>query len=477
MADPEVASGGRPFLVGRAREHAFLREHLVGALAGRGSLVLIGGEAGIGKSALAEAVESDALARGALVLLGHCFDLIETPPYGPWTELLDRCPPLPELPPRPALLGAVTPAGMPEPRAARFDAVRDFLLAAAAVRPVVLVIEDLHWADPASLDLLRFLARELAGTALLLLATYRAEELHRQHPLYALLPTLVREASAARLDLHPLSDDDLRELVRSRHALAAWDEARLVTYLHGRAGGNPLFAGELLRALEEEGVLHPATAGDDGAVWRLGDLSAVRVPAFLRQVIDGRLARLGEDAYRLLGLAATIGHQAPLGVWRAVGDSSDEMLADVVERAVAAQVLVETADGLGVRFAHALIREALYEGVPLPRRQIWHRRIGEVLVSSPAPDPDAVASHFRLADDARAAEWLVKAGERAQRAYAWATAIERFAAGLALLDAQNADRSATGMAASPARSAPALHRPAAGGGCAGGRPSLERGYG
>jgi tetratricopeptide (TPR) repeat protein len=403
-------------------------------------LLLIGGEAGIGKTALAEALESEAAARGALVLRGHCYDLIETPPYGPWTELLDCCPPLPDLPPRPALLGASGPSGTSEPPAARFSRLRDFLLEAAAARPIVLVLEDLHWADPASLELLRFLARELAGAALLLMVTYRAEELHRRHPLYALLPNLVREARAARLDLRPLGDDDMYALVRARRALTAWDEARLVAHLRDRAGGNPFYAGELLRALEEEGMLRPAPAGGDSALWMLGDLTAVRVPALLRQVIDGRLMRLGEDAYRLLGLAATIGQEAPLALWRAVVDSSDDMLADVVERAMAAHLLAETADGLGVRFAHALIREALYEGVPLPRRQAWHRRIGEALLSSPAPDPDAIASHFRLADDARAADWLVRAGERAQRAYAWATAIERFAAGLALLEARNADR-------------------------------------
>src|SRR5687768_15372233 len=117
-----------PLLVGRRREQALLREHLGAAIAGRGSLVLIGGEAGIGKTALAEALASDAAAGGALVLVGHCYDLIETPPYGPWTELLDRCLPLPNLPPRPALLGEGDPAGTPEPQAARFAPVRDFLL-------------------------------------------------------------------------------------------------------------------------------------------------------------------------------------------------------------------------------------------------------------------------------------------------------------------------------------------------------------
>ena len=444
MTHPEFPHGGRtlpaPVLVGRAREQAQLREHLSGALAGRGSLTLIGGEAGIGKTALAEALTADATARGALVLVGYCYDQTETPPYGPWTDLLNRCPALPELPPRPVLLSPAGPDGLPESQAARFARLRDFLAATAAARPVVLVIEDLHWADPANLDLLRFLARELAGAGLLLLVTYRSEELHRRHPLYSLLPNLVREARADRIDLHPLGDDDVRALVRACHALTGWDEARLVAHLHDRAGGNPFYAGELLRALREEGILRPAPADGDGNLWMLGNLAAARVPALLRQVIDGRLMRLGEDAYRLLGLAATIGLEAPLTLWRAVGDVADERLADVVERAVAAHLLRETVDGRGVRFAHALIREALYEGVPLPRRQAWHRGIGEALLTSPAPDPDTVASHLRQADDARAADWLIRAGERAQRSYAWTTAIERFTAGLALLDAQDADR-------------------------------------
>jgi tetratricopeptide (TPR) repeat protein len=163
----------------------------------------------------------------------------------------------------------------------------------------------------------------------------------------------------------------------------------------------------------------------------LGDLGGVRVPALLRQVIEGRLDRLGEEDQRLLAVAAVIGQEVPLDLWAAVADAQEEALYPAVERAVEARLLAETPDG-GVRFAHALIREALYEGVLGVRRRALHRRVGEALAASSHPDPDAVAYHFRQAGDPRAAEWLVKAGERAQRAYAWLTAAERYEAALAV---------------------------------------------
>jgi len=195
MADqpgrPYAATAAPP-LVGRERELAILREALTAALAGRGSLVLIGGEAGIGKTALAEALCAEAIGRGALVLIGRCYDLSETPP------------PL-------APLAGDEGAG-PDGQAALFGRVRDFLVAAASRRPLVLVLDDLHWADPASLDLLRFLARDLAPLPVLIVAIYRAEELTRHHPLFSLLPVLVREAAARQFDLRALDDDAIHEV-------------------------------------------------------------------------------------------------------------------------------------------------------------------------------------------------------------------------------------------------------------------------
>jgi DNA-binding CsgD family transcriptional regulator len=423
MADPPLAPALVSPLVGRDRERATVRDHLAAALAGHGSLVLIGGEAGIGKTALAEALLAEAADQGALVLVGRCYDLSETPPYGPWAAALALAPRGDDQPTPPDLSGhGVASQG------ALFAAVRDHLAARALRQPVVLLLDDLHWADPASLDLIRVLARDLADRPLLLLATYRADEIAR-HPLYALLPLLVREARAARLDLRPLGDGDVRALVRARYALPAADEERLVVYLRGRAEGNPLYLGELLRALEEA-----ATLRADGSVWTLGDLTAARVPPLLQQVIAGRVARLGPEAEGLLDRAATLGQTFPLTLWAAVAGVDEEALLPTLERAVAARVLDATPDGAGARFAHALIREALYERTLAPRRRRWHRRAAEVLAALPGSGPDLVAGHFQQADDERALPWLLAAGARAEDAYAIPAACARYGAAVRLLE-------------------------------------------
>jgi predicted ATPase len=197
-------------------------------------LVLIGGEAGLGKTTLAEALLGEAAEQGATVLVGGCYDLAETPPYGPWAEALGRAPAGDDLP---ALPAAVLPPAHDDAPLTSQDAVlrrvRDYLAALAARRPVALLLEDLHWADAASLDLLRAVARDLRARPALLLATYRDDELTRRHPLYALLPLLDREARAARLTLRRFDAESVEALVVGRYALSAADAARLVA----RAGG------------------------------------------------------------------------------------------------------------------------------------------------------------------------------------------------------------------------------------------------
>jgi DNA-binding CsgD family transcriptional regulator len=378
--------------------------------------VLVGGEAGIGKTALAEALCREARERGALVRVGHCYDLTETPPYGPWTEIRDHIPPDPGLPPRPSA-AASTAASQAE----FFREALAFFAALAERRPLILVLDDIQWADPASLDCLRFLARSVASLSILFVATYRAESITRRHPLYALLPLLTREAGATRIDLRRLTLADVASLVTGRYRLPEADVTRVVAYLHERAGGNAFFTLELLRALEEEGVLHEAPDG-----WTVGDLAAVRVPTLLRQVIDTRLDRLGEEAGRLLAAAAVVGQEIPLDLWQTVAEADEEALGDLIERASEARVLEETAEGEGVRFLHALLRQALYEGIPAIRRKRLHRQIGEALAARADAHPDIVAYHFERAGDARAAGWLVTAGERAFASYAYASAEERW---------------------------------------------------
>lgn len=415
-------------LVGRARERTILRKHLADVLAGRGGLVLISGEAGIGKTALAENLLTEVRACDTQILIGRCYDLTEPPSYGLWGELFGSAPrPMGA----PALPAAVLPAGqlgevVPN-QEVLIAQVQAFIRTLVAVRPLVLLLEDLHWADYASLDLLRTLGRDLAAVPLLVLATYRTDEINRHSLLATFLPTLIRETNAARLELRPLLRAALQDLIRARYTLSGDDEERLVMYLVGRTDGNPFYVGEVLRTLEEEGALLA-----DGRGWALGDLNTAAVPALLRQVIDGRVDRLGAEARQMLTVAAVIGQEVPLDLWMIISGVDEAVLLETLERAIDAHVLVETPDGVAVRFTHALVREALYHGTLAPRRRVLHRDVAEALLADPVADPDEIADHLRRAGDQRAAEWLERAGLRAQRSYDWRAAVSRFEAALVL---------------------------------------------
>ncbi|HET9014257.1 MAG TPA: ATP-binding protein, partial [Thermomicrobiaceae bacterium] len=251
--DAGVIHPRKPLLVGRERERALLCRQLDAMLAGHGSLVLVGGEAGIGKTTLVEDLAAQAEGAGCLVIWGHAYDLTVTPPYGPWVELARGYTPTSDLPPFPAFLHdgeALAAVGSQE---ALFAQTWDFFAAVATIRPVVLVLEDLHWVDQESLALLRFVARQVARHRVLLLATYRSDELTRRHSLYQQIPLLVREAGAARLDVRPLDEVATRGLITGRYDLPGSDVERLEAYLAEHAEGNPLYAGELLRTLEDDG--------------------------------------------------------------------------------------------------------------------------------------------------------------------------------------------------------------------------------
>jgi DNA-binding CsgD family transcriptional regulator/tetratricopeptide (TPR) repeat protein len=415
-----------PVLVGRSREQNRLRCALEEALAGRGHLVLVSGEAGIGKTSLvADLMRSTA--SQAVILAACCYDLTETPPYGPWIEIFRQLP----WNGQPSTLSAI-PFQVENQTAANRDElfvqVRETLGGRSAERPLVLVFDDLHWSDDASLDLLRFLARQVATLPILLVVTYRLEAITADHRLAALLPLVIREAQAVRIALGPLPPETIRELVCRRYRLHPHDVDRLTTDLHQRTSGNPFFVNELLRGYEETGLLQEAAG-----YWILDDLAPARLPLLLRQIVRNRIARLGEPAGELLAVAAVIGQEVPLALWAAVAQIDEETLLGVVERAVAARVLEENRQGQHVTFVHPLLREVLYEELLAARRRSWHRRIAEALTAEPEADADAAAFHFRLADDPREFEWLVRAGERARARHAPDIAIKDLSRALELV--------------------------------------------
>ncbi|HEX5166133.1 MAG TPA: TIR domain-containing protein [Thermomicrobiales bacterium] len=428
-------SRAEPFVVGREREQELLTRQIEMLLAGQGSIVLVGGEAGIGKTTLTTWFAWAAEQRDAIVCVGGCYDLTTTPPYGPWVEITRAWPAdahgFPSVPPE--LRGGDALARV-HSQAALFEIASEFFITASAVKPIVLLLEDMHWTDQGSLDLLRYLARLVAGRRLMLIVTYRDDELTRRHPLQQMLPSLIRESNAQRLGLQRLDDDAIETLISRQYPLPDSDLERLATYIEGVTEGNPFFVTEVLHALEEAGTLSRETDG-----WGVSGLDQVRVPELVRQVTESRLDRLGGAARQLLEVAAVIGHEVDIDLWIEIAGRDDTQLVEVLERAIEARLVEELPGGTRLRFSHALVRETLYAGLVSIRRRAWHRQIGEVLSSKSRPDPDVIATHFQRAADPRASQWLVRAGERAQQAYAWSTAVERYEAALEALSVSDSD--------------------------------------
>jgi DNA-binding SARP family transcriptional activator len=303
--------------VGREAELAELRAGLESALAGRGRLFLLVGEPGIGKSRLADELIRHARARGALVLTGRCWEAGGAPAYWPWSqslrayireadaealqaqlgagaselaqivpELRDILPGLPEPPP-------VEPEGA---RFRLFDATAEFLRSAAAARPLLLVLDDIHAADAPSLLLLQFLSRGLGSARMLVVAAYRDVDPVPGQLVRELLAEVAREPVTRRLSLRGLSEDDIAEFVQLTASEIASEE--LVSSLHEETEGNPLFVGEIVRLLAVEGVRSNATIE-----------GRLAIPESVRDVIDRRLTHLSEECNRLLILASVLGRE------------------------------------------------------------------------------------------------------------------------------------------------------------------------
>lgn len=414
-------------IVGRAHEQALLKDELQAAIDGVGRVILLGGEAGIGKTSLARELARDALARGVRVMRGHSYDLVNTPPFGPWIELFQSAARSGDIAVPPVALTTDTNVRVVD-QAALFREVRRFFADLSQSGPLLLVLEDLHWADSASVDLLRSLSVAFNQWPILVIVTYRIDELSRHHPFYQQMPALVREAQAVRLNLGAIDSQALRDLVQRQFRLSSTDEVRLVAYLNRHADGNPFFAVELIRALEEAGLLRRGESRSS-----LGELDRIVVPTLLRQVIDSRVARLGEATRERLEIAAIIGQEVPIELWATIANIDEQGLIEIVEQAVASDLLEADPTGTRVRFVHALTREALYTGILALRRRLWHRQVAEAMARDQAADPDEVALHFQLAGDQRAADWLIRAGDRAVRVYAWVMGTDRLRSAAALL--------------------------------------------
>jgi tetratricopeptide (TPR) repeat protein len=450
--------------VGREREMGALLAALEDACATCGRLFLLVGEPGIGKTRTAEELAGQARRRGALVLSGRCHDGEGAPPYWPWIQILrayaraagpESAASMPSADIA-QLFDALRPgapsivqSGEPDAEAARFrlfDGVTTFLKNAACGQPMVLILDDLHAADDASLLLLQFLAREIGDAALLIVGAYRDSGGGRRRRLLDAVVELVREPIGRLLTLEGFAEAEVARFMAAAGEPAP--EASLVAAVHQRTAGNPFFLSQLLP------LLAPGTQPVEN---RADELP---IPRGVQEVIAARLGRLSPPCRRVLEIAAVAGLEVESPVIAAVAASASqpgddtaqrgpESVLEPLEEALEQRILSEVPGAGGtVAFSHALIRDALYVGLSDGRRAQLHRLVGEVLENlSPAPNARRVAEiahHFGAAvagggDVGKAISYARRAAAHARASLAYEEAARHYEAALGALAHGGAD--------------------------------------
>jgi tetratricopeptide (TPR) repeat protein len=436
---------------------AALHTALEDARAGHGQLVLIAGEPGIGKTYLLKEFAHLARQRQAHVLWGRCWEGDGAPAFWPWVQIVrayvQDCPPellLAEMAAGAADIAQVVAevrervpdlpvAPRVDPESARFrffDSVTTFLQHASRRQPLVLLLDDLHWADISSLRLLHFLARALRDARLLVVGSYRDVDVSRGHPLASILGELARETH-----YFPLTGLTVAEVAHCiAQASGAIPAASLVAALHEQTAGNPFFVREIVRLLAAEGSLHHA---DGGTTWH------GTMPQSVRETLRRRLIRLSGGCMRLLTIAAVIGQEFSLPLLvRVIGEGADPEptgVLECVQEALAARVLTEMPGNPGrYRFIHALMRETLYEESALTERIRLHRLVGETIEGLQTaylePYLAALADHFFKAapggERGKAMQYAIRAGQRALRLLAYEDAVAHYERALQLDELQ-----------------------------------------
>ncbi len=433
----------RGVFVGREAELQRLRAAFDEAQSSRGSVVMLVGEPGIGKTRTALELETYARMRGAQVTWGRAHARAGAPAYWPWIQAgravraaidpalaaslvrsnaveLQRLYPeirdgLPDLPPPPAA---------DDSEAAQFrlfDALTTFFRQVAERTPLVLVLDDLHWADKPTLLLLQHLAGEVARSRILVVGTYRDTELSRTHPLSETLAALNRESGFQRLLLRGLSQDDVAAYIRQTANL---DPARqLLETIFRETEGNPFFLQEVIALMVQEGTLASGRA-------------SLSVPEGVREALGRRLDRLSEEANALLTTAAVVGREFPYDTLTLLSDADDDALLRRIEEALAARVIEEMERPGHYQFTHALMQDTLLDEISTTRRIRLHGQIGEALEQRWGEGADEraarLAPHFvesatlTQTHAAKAVHYSKLAAEQAEVQSGWAEAARHY---------------------------------------------------
>jgi DNA-binding SARP family transcriptional activator/TPR repeat protein len=411
---------GRTPFVGRHEEYARLAGHLKETLAGLGGAVAVEGEAGVGKTRLVEEFLGYARTRNVRVLAGRCYERELGPPLEPITEALGA--------PADGKVFDLAddkpgyeqgPGGPGGPDGGRVYGVLFEELARRSrdENALVFFVDDVQWADPATLEFLAYAARRVSGERILLILAYRREDVVA---LSGWLARLAERRAVSTLSLGRLSPEDMREFVRRMSGRGFEGFSRLADFLHRESEGNPFYAVEYLRWLIESGVIEVDRR-------RVSSLKgeALRdhtLPSGVRSLIGARIDGFDEETRDLLDLAAVVGRAFELGPMARISGRSEVEAFDAIEPLISSGLVVETPQG-SYRFSHDKMRQALYEGVGGPKRRMLHVRVAETLEEI-GSEPAELAHHYLRAREWRPAlENLVRAARKAEESHAWTSAL------------------------------------------------------
>jgi class 3 adenylate cyclase/tetratricopeptide (TPR) repeat protein len=456
-------SARTPF-VARGTERARLLRAVERARDGAGTLLLLVGEAGVGKTRLVEEAAAEARRLGLRVLTGHCVDQQGAPPYLPTIEHIEEAarqvPPetlrralgenapeiaklMPEL--RVRYTDIPDPVTLPPEQERRYllHGVSEFVERSARATPLVLVFEDLHWADESTLLLVQHMAQRLPQMPVLVLGTYRDTELRPGRPLAAVLPGLLRQRLAEEIAVRRLGEDGVASLLEGR--AGSKPPAELVALVYSETEGNPFFVEEVFRHLHESGKLF-----DEAGRWRSGvQITESEVPRSVGLVIGQRLERVSDDCRGILTLAALAGKTFRVDLLAVFHGVDEDRLLAALEEAVNATLIEDVSTGREARYAfiHEQIRQTLLALLSTARRQRLHLRMADALEALHRGDAEAhapdVAYHLyqagAAADGRRTAAWLVRAAERALDALAFEDALRDLDAARTVLPAGDAE--------------------------------------
>ena len=446
--------------VGREQELERLRKAFDNAVSGHGGLVMLVGEPGIGKTRTTQELETYAKMRGATVLWGRTHESAGAPPYFPWlqagnqyagahvddltTVIAPQLPPgasaelsriFPWLKQQPNF---VEPEDVSDPEVAQFrlfDAYTSYLKAIASQGPLVVAIDDLHWADKPTLQLLRHIARELSRTRILVVGNYRDTDITRQSALSETLASLNRESGFDRIVLRGLSKEEVGAYIKARANVEPRRE--VLDRIFEETEGNAFFLSEVVNLMAQEGTLTRTSISD------------IAIPDGVKEALGRRLNRLSEETNDLLQVAAIIGRDFTYDTLTLLGERDEDALLKMIEEALDARVIEETDQAGRYRFTHAQMQETLLAELSTTRRVRLQGQVGEALEQRYGARADEraarLAQHFAEAAtlaprfSEKAARYSAIAGREAMAQSAYQEAARHFRAALSAREGQEMD--------------------------------------